>query len=56
MIEPKCDKCKLKLNDYGAVVWSPPNSKAQCKKYHICKPCWKDIMKFVTQMRKMKLI
>ncbi len=42
-IKPKCDKCSEELNDFGAILLSPPNDKSEVKKYHICKSCYKKI-------------
>jgi hypothetical protein len=42
-IKPLCDMCKIELDDFGAVVLSPPNKNGQVQKYHICKDCFKKI-------------
>ncbi len=44
-IKPICDKCKLELQDFGAILLSPPNLKSQVKKFHICKSCFNTIEK-----------
>ena len=31
-INPICDKCKQELNDFGAIVLSPPNQENKVKK------------------------
>lgn len=41
-IKPICDICKSELDDYGAILLSPPNGH-DVKKYHICKKCYADI-------------
>jgi len=38
-IKPICDKCKKELNDFGAILLSPPNGK-NVKKFHVCKECY----------------
>ena len=43
-IKPICDKCKNELNDYGALLFSPPNLDNDVKKYHICKDCYNKII------------
>ena len=43
-IAPKCDFCKKELVDYGALLFSPP-VKNSVKKFHICKACYKKILK-----------
>ena len=40
MINPTCDICHKELDDFGALLFSPPNEKGQCKKWHICKGCY----------------
>ena len=40
MISPKCDLCGKELNDYGALLFSPPDEKNNVKKAHICKDCY----------------
>ncbi len=44
-IHPKCDRCSKTLLDYGAILLSPPDKKSKVTKYHICKMCYKDIIK-----------
>ncbi len=44
-IKPKCDKCKKELTEFGAILFSPPNSKSEVKKYHLCVDCYKTIIK-----------
>jgi len=41
-INPICDKCKKELEDYGALLFSPPNEN-NVKKYHLCKSCFEKI-------------
>jgi len=40
MICPKCCRCKKELDDYGAILLSPPDHEDKCDKYHICKVCF----------------
>jgi len=47
-IEPKCDKCKEELDDYGAILWSPPDGRGKCDKYHICLKCFDIIVREMT--------
>ena len=44
-IKPICDKCKKELNDPGALLFSPPDSSANVRKFHICKGCYDQIKK-----------
>ena len=45
MIKPKCDVCSLELQDFGAILLSPPDISGKVDKYHICKDCYKKIKK-----------
>jgi hypothetical protein len=46
MINPKCDKCGEELAAYGALAFSPPDTRPdqscgrEVNKYHICTKCW----------------
>lgn len=44
-IKPHCDKCKKELKDFGAILLSPPNTKSNVKKFHICKLCYSEMKK-----------
>lgn len=41
-INPICEGCKKELNDFGAILFSPPNGN-DVKKYHLCNECYKKI-------------
>jgi hypothetical protein len=45
MINPKCDKCKEELDEFGAILLSPPDNRGSVKKYHICIKCFDIIVK-----------
>jgi len=45
MINPICDKCKKELNEFGALLFSPPDENNLVKKYHLCKDCYEDVKK-----------
>jgi len=47
MIDAKCDKCKNDIEKKGAILWSDPNKREWCKKTHLCKKCYKEIMKII---------
>ena len=40
MISPICYICKKELEDFGAILWSPPDKNNKHDKYHICVGCW----------------
>ena len=42
MISPNCDYCKSELEDFGAILLSPPNGLI-VNKFHICKDCYEKI-------------
>jgi hypothetical protein len=42
-IRPKCDKCGEELNDFGAILLSPPNEKNEVRKFHLCQACYKTL-------------
>jgi hypothetical protein len=44
-IKPACDKCKKELNEFGAILLSPPDRENNVKKFHICKKCYEEISK-----------
>lgn len=44
-IKPICDKCKKELQEFGAILFSPPDKRSKVKKHHICKKCYKKIVK-----------
>jgi len=43
-ITPKCDKCGMELDEFGAILLSPPNDNSEVEKLHICKDCYEEIM------------
>lgn len=44
MIKPVCDRCKNELDDFGALIFSPPHKdvvgREYVSKFHICKKCF----------------
>jgi len=44
-ISPVCNMCGKKLNEFGALVFSPPTKSNVVKKYHICKSCFNKLEK-----------
>jgi hypothetical protein len=43
-IKPICDICKNELNDFGAILFSPPDAENNVKKFHICKDCYNKLL------------
>lgn len=48
-IQPTCDKCKMGLTDFGAILLSPPSETNTVKKFHICKTCYTEYEAELTQ-------
>lgn len=44
-INPRCDKCKNELKEFGGILLSPPNWKSEVKKFHLRAFCYKEIEK-----------
>lgn len=49
-INPICDFCKKELKEFGGLLFSPPNSSGEVRKLHVCKRCYKEILK-ITRLR-----
>jgi hypothetical protein len=43
-IKPICDKCKKELQEFGAILFSPPDKESNVKKFHVCKECYQEII------------
>ena len=39
-LQPQCDKCGVELEEFGAILLSPPNVEGSVRKFHICKSCY----------------
>lgn len=44
-IRPHCNKCKKELDNFGAILFGPPDSKDVVKKFHLCKKCYLKMIK-----------
>lgn len=44
-INPYCEVCKKQLRTFGAILLSPPNKRGFVIKHHLCKSCYKNIVK-----------
>jgi len=42
-IKPICNKCGGELDDFGAILLSPPDKNNSVKKFHLCKFCYQEI-------------
>lgn len=43
MIKPACDFCGKELQDFGALLFSPPKWRT-VKKYHLCVKCFEHLI------------
>jgi len=44
MIKPICSHCQKELEEYGAILLGPPDSKGLVRKHHICKDCYSKVV------------
>lgn len=44
-IKPTCDRCRKELEEFGAILLSPPNKDNTIRKFHICKKCYEIMLK-----------
>ncbi len=45
MLDIKCDKCGQRIEQPGALLFSPPMEDWMVRKYHLCVPCYKQVFK-----------
>lgn len=43
-IRPMCDRCGKELQEFGAILLSPPNEQSDVRKLHICVDCYEIIV------------
>lgn len=48
-INPKCDKCKKELEDFGALLFSPPDKEGKVEKFHLCKECYNQLIREINK-------
>jgi hypothetical protein len=44
-IAPKCDKCGEELTEFGGTLLSPPDENGLVRKFHLCKDCYRILVK-----------
>jgi ribosome-binding protein aMBF1 (putative translation factor) len=44
-IQPKCEMCGKELEDFGAILFSPPDEESKTLKLHLCVNCYKKVFK-----------
>lgn len=52
MIKINCDICKKELDDFGALIFSPPFSDSiqmSVDKYHVCYKCFREKIKVLVE-------
>ncbi len=42
-IAPHCDKCGNELQEFGAIILSPPDKDSKVIKFHLCKSCYNSL-------------
>lgn len=47
MLEIRCDACDKLLEVPGGLLFSPPDEKKDCKKYHVCINCMSYVYYFL---------
>ena len=45
MIKPVCDNCMHELNEFGGLLFSPPDVNDRTIKWHLCVDCYSEIVK-----------
>lgn len=48
MVLIRCSKCHRRLDQPGALVFSPPNERDKCKKWHLCRQCFEHVYALMT--------
>lgn len=46
-IRSNCDFCRKKLKVLGGLLFSPPHSDGDVRKYHLCQSCFKRILRIL---------
>lgn len=51
---PTCDRCKKKMTEPGAVIFSPPvlNPEQMVFKLHLCSSCWNKFFKLLPRRKR----
>ena len=44
MIQPYCDRCKKEMFTSGALVFSPPFTANEVRKWHLCRTCYGELL------------
>jgi hypothetical protein len=47
MIKPTCSRCGNELSDFGAILFGPPDRNARAKKMHLCKGCYREVLRLI---------
>ncbi len=46
-IKPICDKCEKELEEFGAILLSPPDECNKVEKFHLCIECYEEIKSMI---------
>ncbi|MCH7850537.1 MAG: hypothetical protein IH845_02735 [Nanoarchaeota archaeon] len=47
MINPKCDICLKELEDFGGLLFSPPDIEGKVIKNHLCGECYNKLIGYL---------
>ncbi len=50
-IEPNCDRCNDKLNEFGGILLSPPDKENKVIKFHLCIKCYDFIARHINSFK-----
>jgi hypothetical protein len=46
-IKPICDICGKELEEFGAILLSPPDDYNKVEKFHLCRECYEEIKSMI---------
>jgi hypothetical protein len=49
-LKPTCSKCGRELEEFGAILLGPPDSKGRCKKDHLCRRCHTEVKRMIRKV------
>lgn len=54
MIAPVCDSCGKELDEFGGLIFGPPDPQGTVVKFHVCQKCFKTLKDEVLKHRSLK--
>ena len=55
MIYADCFMCGKTIEEKSALLFTAPDKRNKCTKYHFCKSCWKLLSRFMNHIRYMRI-